>query len=261
LKLSRLMDQAYGQKARNRRLETKRGDPILGLEDLAGELSEKPTKADVARLVSGDEALMRMLISQRPKGRRNITVWGYITSLAAEAASGPLELATGDYAGLELSSGCIIVHHGGDHLGERMTGGRVEVQGKAGAYLGQEMAGGGIVAHSCGDYAFRNMKSGWGVVRGNAGNYAGLGNWGGRILVRGSSGERTGWMMRGGRIGILGDAGDYLGILMKGGEIFVRGSAGRRAGIMMKGGLISASDFGPECGAEALGGNIIRRDR
>ncbi len=57
-----------------------------------------------------------------------------------------------DYAGLELSSGTIILDAGSadhvakDHVGERMKGGRILVQGEAGDYLGQEMSGGGIVA-------------------------------------------------------------------------------------------------------------------
>jgi hypothetical protein len=128
-----------------------------------------------------------------------------------------------------------------------------------GDYLGQEMTGGGILAQSCRDYAFRNMRGGWGGQR-RRGQLRGLGNQLGKILIRGSSGERTGWMMRGGRITILNDCGDYLGILMSGGEIVVFGNAGRRAGWRMKGGTISASKFGEECGAETVGGTILRRD-
>lgn len=260
MKLSRFMDDAYQHKVRNRKLETRRGDLVLGLEDLADKVGDRPTRAEVEKLAPIDVTLLQRLVSQKPKGKRNSAIWGILTAIAADRSAVPFRLEAGDYAGAELSRGTLILEQGGDHVGEKMSGGKIMVLKGCGDYLGQEMTGGGILAQSCRDYAFRNMRGGWGVVRGDAGNYAGLGNQLGKILIRGSSGERTGWMMRGGRITILNDCGDYLGILISGGEIVVFGNAGRRAGWRMKGGTICASRFGEECGAETVGGTILRRD-
>jgi len=258
------MGDAYGHKIRNKNLETSKGDVILGFEDLVDRAGGSPTRQDVESLAPTDTRLLLRLVSSKPEGRRECQVWGYLTSIAAERSTEPLRLEPGDFAGMTLSRGTITIEAGdgraGDHIGERMTGGRVIVNGIAGEYLGLEMSGGGIVAGSCTNYAFKGMSGGWGVVGGSAGNFLGLGCLDGSIVVRGSAGARAGWLMRGGRISILRDAGEYLGILMSGGRVMVRGSAGRRAGWRMKGGTILAGDFGDEAGEGALGGEILRRD-
>ncbi|HWQ21080.1 MAG TPA: hypothetical protein VN455_14970 [Methanotrichaceae archaeon] len=258
------MGDAYGHKIRNRNLDTSPGDVILGFEDLVDRAGESPTRQDVESLAPTDPRLLSRLVSSKPEGRRECQVWGYLTSIAADRSKEPLRLGPGDFAGLALARGTITIEagegHGGDHIGERMTGGRVIVNGVAGEYLGLEMSGGGIVANACANYAFKGMSGGWGVVRGSAGSFLGLGCSEGSIVIKGSAGARAGWLMRGGRISILGDAGEYLGILMSGGMILVRSSAGRRAGWRMKGGTILAGDFGDEAGAGAIGGEIIRRD-
>lgn len=259
MKLKRFMDDAYQGKARTKRLETRKEDLIFGLEDLADRIGLKPSKADVKELMPSDEAILTRLISADP-GKKYHLIWGYITAIAAERISVPLRLPPKDYAGLELSGGVIMMEIGGDHVGERMKGGRINVRGGAGSHLGQEMAGGVIVAGSCKDYAFRNMHGGFGVVLGDAGNFTGLGNSGGKIAVRGNSGERSGWLMHSGRLRIKGNAGDYLGLLMSGGEILVKGTAGSRAGWRMKGGSIKAGAFGPEAGVGNQGGNIVELD-
>lgn len=257
MKLKRFMDDAYQGKARAKRLETKKGDVVFGLEDLADRVGLRPSKSEVEALVPSDKTVLSSLISADP-GKKYRMIWGYITALAAECSPEPLRLPTKawDFVGLELSRGVIVVETGGDHVGERMKGGRIFVREGAGSHLGQEMSGGGIVAGSCGDYAFRNMRGGWGVVLGDAGSFTGLGNSGGRIAVRGSSGERSGWLMRSGKLRIKGDAGDYLGLLMSGGEILVKGSAGSRAGWRMKGGSIKAGAYGTEAGVGSQGGRI-----
>ncbi len=219
----------------------------------------KPSKADVEELAPSDEAVLSRLISADP-GKKYQMIWGYLTAIAAERSSEPLKLpakAANNYAGLELSGGVILMEAGGDHVGERMKGGRIVVRGGAGSYLGQEMAGGRIVTGSCRDYAFRNMRGGSGVILGDAGNFTGLGNSGGRIAVRGNSGERSGWLMHSGKLRIKGNTGDYLGLLMSGGEILVEGRAGSRAGWRMKGGSIKAGAFGPEAGVGNQGGSIL----
>ena len=262
MKLKRFMDDAYQGKARTKRLETRKGIMVFGLEDLADRVGLKPSKVDVEELAPSDEAVLSSLISADP-GKKYQMIWGHLTAIAAERSSKPLKIpekAANNYAGLELSKGVIVMKAGGDHVGERMKGGRIIVRGGAGSYLGQEMTGGVVVAGSCRDYAFRNMHGGSGAILGDAGNFTGLGNSGGRVAVRRNSGERSGWLMHSGRLRIRGNAGDYLGLLMSGGEILVKGRAGSRAGWRMKGGSIKAGAFGPEAGVDNQGGSILGLD-
>ncbi len=263
MKLKSFMDDAYQGKARAKKLETRKGDLIFGLEDLADRVGLRPSKAEVEALAPSDKAVLSSLISKDP-GKKYQMIWGYLTAIAAERSSEPLRLRLRplacDFVGLELSGGIIVIEAGGDHVGERMKGGRIFVREGAGSHLGQEMAGGGIVAGFCRDYSFRNMRGGWGVVLGDAGNFTGLGNSGGRIAVRGNSGERTAWLMHSGKLRIKGNAGDYLGLLMSGGEILVKGRAGSRAGWRMKGGSIKAGAYGPEAGVGSQGGSILGLD-
>lgn len=252
MSMKSFMEDAYQGKTRAKRLDTHQGDMVFGLEDLADRVGTKPSRADVEALVPADENLLGHLIAAKPDKKYQI-LWGYLSSIIAERSPVPLRLSAGDFAGLELCGGSIIIEEAADHVGERMKGGRILVRGTAGDYLGQMMSGGGIVADECKDYAFRNMHGGWGVVRGNSGNYTGVGNSGGKIVVRGSCGERAGWLMRGGSMLIAQDAGDYLGLLMSGGKITVKGRAGKRAGWRRKGGSIRAESFGPEA-AEGVTG-------
>jgi len=265
MKLVGFMDAAYQRTAPGRKLKTGKRNLIFNLEDLADQIGEKPSRAEVESLVPRDKNQLDLLISSQP-GKKHARLWGYITSLAAECATAPLILPFRDYAGLELSRGTIILQdtagrpgchaeghsdsnaegYAASHAGERMTGGKILVQGRAGDYLGQEMKGGGIIASGCRDYAFRNMRGGYGVVRGDAGKFAGLCNCCGRIAVLGSCKERAGWLMSGGSLHVRGDCGEYLGILMSGGRITVTGKAGRRAGWRRKGGSIKAASYGPE---------------
>jgi formylmethanofuran dehydrogenase subunit C len=257
MKLVRFMDAAYKGKTPVRKLKTGQNNLIFNLEDLADQVGKKPSRAEVERLVPRDQNQLDLLISAQP-GKKHALLWGYITSLAAECAAAPLILPFRDYAGLELSRGTIILQdttvrsgshaesHAASHVGERMTGGKILVQGRAGDYLGQEMKSGGIVASGCRDYAFRNMSGGYGVIRGDAGKFMGLGNCCGRIAVLGSCAERAGWLMSGGSLHVRGDCGEYLGILMSGGRITVTGKAGRRAGWRKSGGNIKAASYGPE---------------
>jgi formylmethanofuran dehydrogenase subunit C len=255
MKLKRFMDEAYGEKGRSRRLETRRGDQIFGLEDLADHVGQRPSRAMVEELMPADDALLAQMVATDP-GKKYAMIWGILSSIAAERSHSPLRLIPRDYAGLELCAGTIILEdvgdRAGDHVGERMRGGRIFTRCRAGDYLGQEMAGGGIVTIGCGNYAFRNMHGGRAAVLGDAGNCIGLGNCGGRIAVRGSCGERAGWLMRAGSLRVRKDAGDYLGLLMSGGTIRVLGKAGRRAGWRMKGGSIEAEAFGPEAADKCI---------
>ena len=257
MKLAEFMDDAYQGLTRGRRLETRQGDTIFSLEDLADRVGTKPSRNAVEELVPGDMRTLDRLIGSNP-GKTYRLLWGYLSSIAAERSPEPLHLPARDYAGLELSSGTIILdeardHVAKDHVGERMKGGRILAGLGAGDYLGQEMSGGGIIAGSVGDYAFQNMRGGFGVVQGDSGNSLGLGNNGGKIICMGSCGERAGWLMRSGSLRVGGEAGDYLGLLMSGGKIVVAGRAGKRAGWRMKGGTIMANGFGPEAADGVLG--------
>jgi formylmethanofuran dehydrogenase subunit C len=245
MSLKGFMDDAYKGRTRAKRLETRRGEMVFSLEDLAERVGTKPSRSEVEALVPGEQTLLVQLLAQEPKKAHQV-LWGCLSSIAADASPAPLKIAARDYAGLELKRGTLILEGARDHLGEKMAGGRIYVQGPAGDYLGQEMCGGGIIAESCRDYALRNMRGGFVVLRGDARNYIGVGNSGGRIVLQGSCGERAGWLMRGGSLRIAGNAGDYLGLLMSGGKIVVRGQAGQRAGWRRKGGTILARGYGPE---------------
>jgi len=252
MSLKRFMEDAYQGRARVKRLETRRGNMVFSLEDLADRIGTRPARAEVEALAPSDDGLLGQLIAADP-GKKYQVLWGYLSSIAAERSPVSVQLPARDFAGLELCRGSIVLEEARDHVGERMKGGRILVHGFAGDFLGQEMSGGGIVAGGCRDYAFRNMRGGFGVVRGNSGNFMGLGNSGGRIVVRGRCGERAGWLMRGGSMLIAEDAGDYLGLLMRGGRITVKGRAGRRAGWRRKGGAIRAGGYGPEAADGVLG--------
>ncbi|MCJ7445241.1 MAG: hypothetical protein MUO26_12090 [Methanotrichaceae archaeon] len=260
MKLKSFMDEAYRGKTRNKKLGTRKGKAILDLEDLAEQVGENISKEKIAELVPSDPNLLARLVACDP-GKKYRVIWGYLSSLYAEKNIEPLRLPPRDYTGLELTDGIIVLERGGDHVGERMRGGKIFVKGEAGDFLGQELSGGGIVAGSCNDYAFRHMQGGWAVILGKAGNYAGLGNNGGRIVIRGDAGKRSGWLMRSGSLRILGDAGDYLGLLMSGGEINVDGRTGSRAGWRMRGGTIKARIIGSEAREGATGGQLLKPDQ
>ena len=252
MKLSDFMDDAYQGSARGRRLETRQGDTIFSLEDLADRVGTKPSRKAVEELVPNDKSTIVRLIESDPDKKYQL-LWGYLSSIAAERSTAPLQLPARDYAGLELSSGTIILDEAKDHVGERMKGGRILARFGAGDFLGQEMSGGGIVVGTARDYAFRNMRGGFGVIRGDSGKSLGLGNSGGKIVCLGNCGERAGWLMHSGSLRVRGVAGDYLGLLMSGGKIVVKGQTGKRAGWRMKGGTIMANGFGPEAADGVLG--------
>ena len=155
MKLKGFMDQAYGGKVRGkRRLEEKKGEFLLGFEDLAQRLKERPKRAEVEDLAPREADLIEdLVISATPKDKREEMIWGFLASLAAERLSEPLVIPPRNFAGLELKGGVIILEKevceapasgpkpGGagrnrgtraHHLGERMSGGRLVVRGDAG---------------------------------------------------------------------------------------------------------------------------------
>ncbi len=138
-------------------------------------------------------------------------------------------------------------------IGEKMSAGRMRVEGSVGMHLGAEMSGGEIdVRGSAGDWAGAEMKGGLIRIAGNAGNCLGSGYrgatrgmTGGEILVKGSAGDEIGTVMRRGLIAIAGDTGHAAGFGMIAGSLLFFGSVGLHCGAGMKRGTVamfSASD-------------------
>jgi formylmethanofuran dehydrogenase subunit C len=197
MKLVGFMDAAYQGKASGRRLKTSRGDMIFSLEDLADQVGSRPSRATVEEIAAQEQSQLDLLISADP-GKKFGLLWGYLSSLAAERSPSPLHLPSRDYAGLEMEKGTIILQEAASHVGERMRGGKILVQG------------------SCGERAGWLMRSGSLYVRGDCGEYLGLLMSGGRILVKGKAARRAGWRRKGGTIAAGGygpeAADDVLGL-------------------------------------------------
>jgi formylmethanofuran dehydrogenase subunit C len=196
-KIGRFMDEAYQGKASSRSLKTSRGDMIFSLEDLADQVGSRPSRATVEEIAAQEQSQLDLLISADP-GKKFGLLWGYLSSLAAERSPSPLHLPFRDYAGLEMERGTIILQEAASHVGERMRGGKILVQG------------------SCGERAGWLMRSGSLYVRGDCGEYLGLLMSGGRILVKGKAARRAGWRRKGGTIAAGGygpeAADDVLGL-------------------------------------------------
>jgi len=133
-------------------------------------------------------------------------------------------------------------------VGQKMSYGRITVQGDVGMHLGNGMSGGEIIVHGdVGARAAAHMSGGLMWVHGNAGPmlggaYAGetLGMRGGVIIVDGDVGPRAAERMRRGLIVVQGDLGDFGGVHMIAGSLVVFGSMGARAGAGMKRGTLVA---------------------
>ncbi len=129
------------------------------------------------------------------------------------------------------------------HIGEKMTAGRIVIQGDAGMHTGAQMEGGDItVTGNVGDWCGAEMKGGLIRVLGDAGNLVGAayrgspeGMTGGCILANGNAGTEVGSFMRRGMIVVTGDTGSFTGVHMNGGEIMIFGKPGIRVGAQAKG--------------------------
>ncbi|MFG0332504.1 MAG: formylmethanofuran dehydrogenase subunit C [Maioricimonas sp. JB049] len=135
-------------------------------------------------------------------------------------------------------------------IGNKLSGGRVLVEGNAGMHLGAEMTGGEIeVQGNASDWVGAEMHGGRIRVRGNAGHLVGAVYRGGRrgmtageILIHGNAGNEIGHSMRRGLIAIGGRAGDFAGVGMIAGSVLVFGEPGIRNGAGMKRGTIAFFD-------------------
>ena len=117
------------------------------------------------------------------------------------------------------------------HLGEKMAGGKITVNGDACQWAGA------------------SMKKGLLEIHGNAGDYLGSpyrgsteGMKGGKIVVDGDVGNDSGAYLHGGLIKIKGsNVGQFLGYHMSDGTIHVEKNARSRVGANMTGGKIIVS--------------------
>ncbi|MBD3189233.1 MAG: formylmethanofuran dehydrogenase subunit C [Candidatus Heimdallarchaeota archaeon] len=131
-------------------------------------------------------------------------------------------------------------------IGEKMTGGKMIINGSVGMHLGNQMEGGTIMVEGeVDDFAGANMKGGKIIINGNAGHYLGgsaRGDWrgmtGGKIIVKGDVGKECGIWMRKGSIEIHGNADAFLGMHLHQGVIIVNGDVEERVGAEMTGGII-----------------------
>lgn len=135
-------------------------------------------------------------------------------------------------------------------IGNKLTSGRVRVEGEAGMHLGAEMTGGEIIVNgNAGDWVGAEMHGGRIHVRGNAGHLIGAvyrggrrGMTGGAILIDGNAGNEIGHTMRRGLIAVGGRSGDGAGFNMIAGSIFLFGESGIRPGAGMRRGTIGMFD-------------------
>ena len=132
------------------------------------------------------------------------------------------------------------------HIGSRLNGGTMRVEGNAGMHLGAGMVAGEIFCDgNVTDWLGAEMRGGHIIVAGNAGNYAGSvyrggnkGMTGGQILIHGNAGDETGRAMRRGLIAVAGDCGDGTGYAMIAGTIIIAGQVGHRTAASMKRGTV-----------------------
>ena len=162
-------------------------------------------------------------------------------------------------AGSEVAAMKIVVQNSSMKLrriGERMTGGEIEIIGDAGMHVGDAMKGGKItVSGSVDHYAGSEMEGGELLIKGDAGNYLGSayrGNWrgmkGGKIVVDGNAGFEIGAWLRGTKksrargeplIHVKGDVGLHAGHHNHGGFMIIEGdSEGRTGSEMARGDII-----------------------
>ncbi|MFW9988573.1 MAG: formylmethanofuran dehydrogenase subunit C [Candidatus Odinarchaeota archaeon] len=130
------------------------------------------------------------------------------------------------------------------HIGEKMTGGEIIVNGNVGMHVGSKMSGGKILVNgNADDWAGAMLNGGELEITGNAGNYVGAayrGYWKGMqngvIKVKGKIGNEALSWVNGSKPGkrfptlICGGAGSFLGIHSHGGTIIVEGDCDRCIG-------------------------------
>ncbi len=133
-------------------------------------------------------------------------------------------------------------------VGEKMTAGKIVVEGDVGPLAGYRMAGGTlIIKGNAGPWLGARMKKGTIEVFGNAGGFVGSklrgepfhkGMSGGMIIIHGNAGREVGAHMSGGKILVEGNAGVLPGLHMAKGNILIKGNCAGWPGTHMIGGKI-----------------------
>ena len=135
-----------------------------------------------------------------------------------------------------------------DHVGAKMDGGELLVDGPVGAWAGFGMTGGVLrIAGGAGDFLGAELSGGRIKVAGHVGARLGAassgsrrGMSGGVVRITGSAGPRAAERQRGGLIVIEGDAGEGLASEMIAGTVCVQGAIGPLMGRGMKRGTVFA---------------------
>jgi len=94
MSLKSFMEDAYQGKARAKRLESRRGDMVFSLEDLANRVGTRPARSEVEALAPSDEKLLGQLLAPEPDKMCQV-LWGFLSSIAAERSPVPLRLPPG----------------------------------------------------------------------------------------------------------------------------------------------------------------------
>jgi len=129
-------------------------------------------------------------------------------------------------------------------IGEKMSGGEIEINGNVGMHIGNQMQGGKITVNgNADDWAGAMLKGGELEITGNAGHYVGAayrGYWvgmeNGVIKVKGKIGNEAMLFARSSKGAnkfpklICGGAGPFLGVHNHGGTVIVEGDCDRGAG-------------------------------
>ena len=174
---------------------------------------------------------------------------------ATEIASRPIRLGLhkaklADVFEITGSPGDTIVFAGTntsvDHIGARLDGGTVIVDGDAGAYAGRRQKSGRLEIRGCaGEYLASRLHGGLVTVKGNAGDFLGairagekFAMTGGTVVVDGNIGARAGDRMRRGTIIARGKIGDHAGSRMMGGTIWTETGFGRDPGPLLRRGTL-----------------------
>jgi formylmethanofuran dehydrogenase subunit C len=166
-----------------------------------------------------------------------------------------------EYLGYRNRKSIVVAGNGGHHLGERMSGGEINVTANVGESAGGSLTGGRLVVEgNAGEYLGNDMADGEILVRGNAGRHAGNIMRSGTITVLKRALNEAGSDMIGGSLRI-GSTGNKLGSGMEGGSILVEGNAGSRVGLGMQGGEIHIKGRVKSISDPRFGGNVYVGDK
>lgn len=121
----------------------------------------------------------------------------------------------GPFAGFKMKGGVLIIKgNAGPWLGGKMKNGTIEVFGDAEGFVGSKLRG---------EPPYTGMSGGMIIIHGNAGREVGAHMKKGKILIEGNVGVLPGKHMAGGSILIKGNCAGWPGVHMVGGKIIILG--------------------------------------